>query len=99
MRAEFNNPKSALWPGQFVNVQLRVRTVTGGLVIPAQAVQRGPDGDFVYKLQSDQTVAMQPVTVAGEVGDSHVMVGNGLTEGDQVVTDEDPDPDPELAFA
>jgi membrane fusion protein, multidrug efflux system len=87
MRAEFNNPKSALWPGQFVNVQLRVRTVTGGLVIPAQAVQRGPDGDFVYKLQPDQTVAMQPVTVAGEVGDSHVMVSKGLTEGDKVVTE------------
>ncbi len=87
LRAEFNNPKSTLWPGQFVNVQLRVRTVAGGLVIPAQAVQRGPDGDFVYKLQSDQTVAMQPVTVAGEVGDSHVMVTSGLAEGDQVVTE------------
>ncbi|RDS83188.1 efflux RND transporter periplasmic adaptor subunit [Dyella psychrodurans] len=87
LRAQFNNPDSKLWQGQFVNVQLRVKTVAGGLVIPAQAVQRGPDGDFVYKLQSDQTVAMQPVTVAGEVGDSHVMVGNGLTEGDQVVTE------------
>ena len=87
LRAEFNNPKSTLWPGQFVNVQLRVRTVAGGLVIPAQAVQRGPDGDFVYKLQADQTVAMQPVTVAGEVGDSHVMVTSGLAEGDQVVTE------------
>jgi len=87
LRAEFDNPKSALWPGQFVNVQLRVRTVAGGLVIPAQAVQRGPDGDFVYKLQQDKTVAMQPVTVAGEVGDSHVMVSNGLASGDQVVTE------------
>ncbi|RDS79187.1 efflux RND transporter periplasmic adaptor subunit [Dyella monticola] len=87
LRAIFNNPKSALWPGQFVNVRLRVRTVQGGLVIPAQAVQRGPDGDFVYKLQPDQTVAMQPVKVAGEVGDSNVMVGSGLDEGDQVVTE------------
>ena len=87
LRAIFDNPKSALWPGQFVNVRLRVRTVAGGLVIPAQAVQRGPDGDFVYKLQKDQTVAMQPVKVAGEVGDSHVMVSSGLAEGDQVVTE------------
>jgi multidrug efflux system membrane fusion protein len=87
LRAIFDNPKSALWPGQFVNVRLRVRTVAGGLVIPAQAVQRGPDGDFVYKLQKDQTVAMQPVKVAGEVGDSHVMVSSGLGEGDQVVTE------------
>lgn len=87
LRAIFANPKSTLWPGQFVNVRLRVRTVAGGLVIPAQAVQRGPDGDFVYKLKSDQTVAMQPVVVAGEVGDSHVMVSKGLDEGDQVVTE------------
>jgi multidrug efflux system membrane fusion protein len=87
LRAIFDNPKSALWPGQFVNVRLRVNVVSGGLVIPAQAVQRGPDGDFVYKLQSDQTVAMQPVKVAGEVGDSHVMVSSGLGEGDQVVTE------------
>jgi membrane fusion protein, multidrug efflux system len=50
-------------------------------------VQRGPDGDFVYKLQGDQTVAMQPVAVAGEVGDSHVMISTGLNEGDQVVTE------------
>jgi multidrug efflux system membrane fusion protein len=87
LRAQFDNPKSTLWQGQFVNVQLRVRTVAGGLVIPAQAVQRGPDGDFVYKLQSDQTVAMQPVSVTGEVGDSHVMISTGLAEGDQVVTE------------
>lgn len=87
LRAIFNNPTSTLWPGQFVNVRLRVRTVQGGLVIPAQAVQRGPDGDFVYKLQQDQTVAMQPVHVAGEVGDSHVMVSSGLDDGDQVVTE------------
>jgi len=87
LRAIFANPKSALWPGQFVNVRLRVRTVAGGLVIPAQAVQRGPDGDFVYKLQADKTVAMQPVKVAGEVGDSHVMISTGLNDGDQVVTE------------
>ncbi|RUL74914.1 efflux RND transporter periplasmic adaptor subunit [Dyella choica] len=87
LRAIFANPTSALWPGQFVNVRLRVRTVAGGLVIPAQAVQRGPDGDFVYKLQQDQTVAMQPVNIAGEVGDSHVMVSTGLNDGDQVVTE------------
>ncbi|MBE1159430.1 efflux RND transporter periplasmic adaptor subunit [Dyella acidiphila] len=87
LRAQFDNPNTKLWQGQFVNVQLRVKTVSGGLVIPSQAVQRGPDGDYVYKLQSDQTVAMQPVTVAGEVGDSHVMVSKGLDDGDQVVTE------------
>ncbi|MFZ0870590.1 MAG: efflux RND transporter periplasmic adaptor subunit [Rhodanobacter sp.] len=87
LRAQFANPTSSLWPGQFVNVQLKVRTVAGGLVVPAQAVQRGPDGDYVYLVQSDQTVKMQPVKLAGEVGDSHVMISSGLSVGEQVVTE------------
>jgi multidrug efflux system membrane fusion protein len=87
LRSQFGNEKNDLWPGQFVNVRLKVRTVAGGLVIPSQAVQRGPDGDYVYQVQADSTVKMQPVKVAGEVGDSHVMIGSGLKEGDQVVTE------------
>jgi multidrug efflux system membrane fusion protein len=87
LRAVFANPTSSLWPGQFVNVQLKVRTVDGGLVVPAQAVQRGPDGDYVYLVQADQTVKMQPVKLAGEVGDSHVMISSGLSVGEQVVTE------------
>jgi membrane fusion protein, multidrug efflux system len=87
LKSEFPNVKNELWPGQFVNVQLLVSTVDGGLVIPAQAVQRGPDGDYVYQVQGDHTVKMQPVVVAGEVGDSHVMIGSGLKVGEQVVTE------------
>lgn len=87
LKSQFGNDENALWPGQFVNVQLLVSTVDGGLVIPAQAVQRGPDGDYVYQVQGDSTVKMQPVVVAGEVGDSHVMIGSGLKVGDRVVTE------------
>jgi membrane fusion protein, multidrug efflux system len=87
LKSEFPNVKNELWPGQFVNVQLLVSTVDGGLVIPAQAVQRGPDGDYVYQVQGDHTVKMQPVVVAGEVGDSHVMISSGLKVGEQVVTE------------
>jgi membrane fusion protein, multidrug efflux system len=68
-------------------VRLQVRTVGGGLVIPAQAVQRGPDGDYVYLLQADNTVKMQPVQVVQEVGDSAVMIGSGLKQGERVVTE------------
>jgi multidrug efflux system membrane fusion protein len=50
-------------------------------------VQRGPDGDYVYQVQGDNTVKMQPVVVAGEVGDSHVMIGSGVKLGDLVVTE------------
>ncbi|HET6553542.1 MAG TPA: efflux RND transporter periplasmic adaptor subunit [Dyella sp.] len=87
LRSIFQNAKGDLWPGQFVNVRLKVRTVAGGLVIPAQAVQRGPDGDYVYLVQQDATVKMNPVKVAGEVGDSHVMIGSGLALNDKVVTE------------
>ncbi len=87
LKSQFPNSKNELWPGQFVNVRLLVNTVDGGLVIPAQAVQRGPDGDYVYQVQADSTVKMQPVLVAGEVGDSHVMISSGLKVGEQVVTE------------
>ena len=87
LKSEFPNAGNELWPGQFVNVQLLVKTVDGGLVIPAQAVGRGPDGDYVYQVQGDDTVKMTPVVIAGEVGDSHVMIGSGLKAGEQVVTE------------
>jgi multidrug efflux system membrane fusion protein len=87
LKSQFGNANDGLWPGQFVNVRLQVRVDDGALVIPAEAVQRGPDGDYVYQVQGDNTVKMQPVVVAGEVGDSHVMIGSGLKMGEQVVTE------------
>lgn len=87
LKSQFPNSAGELWPGQFVNVRLQVRVDDGALVIPAEAVQRGPDGDYVYQVQGDNTVKMQPVVVAGEVGDSHVMIGSGLKVGEQVVTE------------
>jgi multidrug efflux system membrane fusion protein len=87
LRSLFDNEKTQLWPGQFVNVQLKVRTVKNGLVVPAQAVQRGPDGDYVYLVQGDNTVKMQTVETASEVGDSHVMLSKGVKIGDRVVTE------------
>jgi multidrug efflux system membrane fusion protein len=87
LKSQFPNMQGELWPGQFVNVRLQVRVDDGALVIPAEAVQGGPDGDYVYQVQGDNTVKMQPVVVAGEVGDSHVMIGSGLSVGEQVVTE------------
>lgn len=87
LKAQFPNQDNALWPGQFVNVQLKVNTIDSGLVIPSQAVQRGPAGDYVYQLQGDNTVKMQPVTSGQEVGDSHVLITKGLKAGDKVVTE------------
>lgn len=87
LRAVFPNTHGELWPGEYANVRLKVRTVHDGLVIPSQAVQRGPDGDYVYLVQADKTVKMQAVTVASEVGDSHVLINKGLALNDVVVTE------------
>ena len=87
LKSEFDNQKNVLWPGQFVNVRLQTRTVQGGLVVPATAVQRGPDGSYVYVLQPDNTVAMKPIVTAGEAGDNGTLVASGIASGDRVVTE------------
>jgi multidrug efflux system membrane fusion protein len=87
MKSEFPNDKNALWPGQFVNVRMTLRTVTAGLVVPATAVQRGPEGSYVYALQADSTVAMKPVVPAGDDGDDGTLVASGVAVGDRVVTE------------
>ncbi len=87
LKAEFPNADKALWPGAFVNVRMQVRTVEDGLVVPTQAVQRGPDGDYVYLLEPGDSVKMQPVRVAGEVDASRLMIASGLSAGDKVVTE------------
>ncbi|MFC6840393.1 efflux RND transporter periplasmic adaptor subunit [Xanthomonas theicola] len=87
VRAEFPNGDNALWPGQFVNVRLTLRTLAGGVVVPTQAVQRGPDGDYVYVVQGDDTVKMQTVRQGVEVGDSQVQLAQGLKAGERVVSE------------
>jgi multidrug efflux system membrane fusion protein len=87
LKSEFQNADNALWPGQFVNVRLQVNTVTGGIVVPATAVQRGPDGSYVYMLQPDNTVAMKPITAGSDAGNNNVLVSSGVAVGDRVVTE------------
>lgn len=87
LRARFPNTDHVLWPGQFINVRLQVAVIRGGLVVPTQAVQRGPDSDYVYVVQPDNTVRMTNVTTGVEVGDTHIVVTKGLKAGDRVVTE------------
>ncbi len=87
LKAEFANPTDTLWPGQFVNVRLQLGTLHDALVVPAQAVQRGPDGDYVFAVQPDNTVKMQPVTTGGEAGASQTLISKGLSAGVRVVTE------------
>jgi membrane fusion protein, multidrug efflux system len=86
LKAEFPNAQLQLWPGGFVNVRLRVQTVKGALTIPPVAVQRGPQGTYVYLVKPDSTVERRPIAL-GHQDDATDIVTGGLAEGDQVVTD------------
>lgn len=87
LKAEFPNTDNHLWPGQFVNVRLAVRTVADGIVVPATGVQQGPEGEYAWVVQDDSTVQMQPVTTAGSVDGGEVLVADGLVAGARVVTE------------
>ncbi len=66
---------------------MQLRTIAGGVVIPTQAVLRGPDGEYVYVVQGDNTVKMQTVRSGVEVGDSQVQIAEGLKGGERVVSE------------
>jgi len=85
MKAEFPNQNLQLWPGQFVNVRLLVDTLKGVVVVPTGAVQRGPQGTFVYVVQTDSKVAVRPITVAQQ-DDTRAVISDGLKAQEQVVT-------------
>lgn len=85
LKATFVNDDKALWPGQFVNVRLLVRTEKNGIVVPANAVQRGPAGDFVYVAKED-TAEKRDVTVA-RTENGEALIAKGLNDGDKIITD------------
>ena len=64
IKGTFPNDDRRLWPGQFVNVVVRLATEAAAIVVPSLAVQTGPEGTYVYLVKADQTVEMRPVTVA-----------------------------------
>jgi membrane fusion protein, multidrug efflux system len=86
LKAVFSNEDEALWPGQFIDVRLFLTTLKGAVVVPAPAVQRGQQGDFVYVIGADQTVSLHPVTIAQRLDDI-VALSGGVAAGDRVVTD------------
>jgi len=85
LRAEFPNKDLQLWPGQFVNVRVLIDTLRQAVVVPTAAIQRGPNGAFVYVLKQDNTVTVRPVTLTQQ-DDSRAVVATGLQAGEQVVT-------------
>jgi multidrug efflux system membrane fusion protein len=85
LKAEFPNANFQLWPGQFVNVRLKVETLPHAIVIPTSAAQRGPAGTFSYVIGDDDTVTAKPITVIQQ-NETDAVIGSGLTPTDRVVT-------------
>jgi multidrug efflux system membrane fusion protein len=85
LKAEFPNANYQLWPGQFVNVRLKVETLTQALVVPTSAVQRGPIGTFSYVIGEDNVVSAKPVAVTQQ-NEHDAVIASGLSASDRVVT-------------
>ena len=86
LKATFDNQDGALWPGQFVDVALTVRSDPDAIVVPQEAVQTGQTGSFVFVVKSDDTVESRPVTVA-RTTEKGTVIAKGLSAGERVVTD------------
>jgi multidrug efflux system membrane fusion protein len=84
VKATFPNPHDALWPGEFINARVLVRTEHNALTVPSNAIQRGPNGMFTYVVKADSTVEARPLKVGDESGTLTVIM-DGLKEGEQVV--------------
>jgi multidrug efflux system membrane fusion protein len=83
---DFDNAQGQLFPGQYVNATLTLTTQPNATVVPAQAVQNGPNGQFVFVVKPDMTVENVPVTVSSMVNGLDV-IQKGLQPGNKVVTD------------
>ncbi len=86
LKAAFDNWDSALFPNQFVNVHLLVDTRKGLTIVPVPAIQRGPQGTYVYAVGQGNVVNIRPVTIAQTAGDV-AGLSSGLKPGEVIVTD------------
>ncbi|MCX5892739.1 MAG: efflux RND transporter periplasmic adaptor subunit, partial [Deltaproteobacteria bacterium] len=85
-KATYDNAQKRLWPGLFVNVVVKLTEEPNAILVPAQAIQSGQQGQFVWVVKPDLTAETRPVEVEGEMN-SEVIVKKGLKPGEQVVTD------------
>ncbi len=86
LKATFPNAGETLWPGGFVGVRLQVDTARNAVVVPPAAVQRGPQGAYVFRVEANETAKREPVTVGHEDADASIIT-QGLKPGDHVVVD------------
>lgn len=86
LKATFPNTSNELFPNQFVNARLIIEVKHDALIVPVPAVQRGPQGTFVYVVKTDQTAALRAVTV-GITQEGNASITSGLSVGEVVVVD------------
>lgn len=86
VKAVFPNADHRLWPGQFANVTVTLRTESRAIVVPTAAVQNGQQGPYVFLVKPDQTVEMRTVAIQRQAAELTI-VGDGVQPGDVVVTD------------
>ena len=86
LKATFANEDNALWPGQFVQVSLALSNQVQATVVPAQAVQAGQNGEYIFVTKSDETVEMRPVKTS-ITQEGMTVILNGVQPGENVVTD------------
>jgi membrane fusion protein, multidrug efflux system len=84
LKATFPNPDRKLWPGMFVNVRVVTQVQDNGLTVPLDAVQQGPQGQYVFVVGPDHKAAMQPVSVR-ETLNGEALIDKGLRAGETVV--------------
>jgi multidrug efflux system membrane fusion protein len=85
LKATFSNAHNTLWPGQYVNARVLVRTERNATTLPTSAVQLGPDGPFTYVVKGDSTVEVRPLKI-GAQSDAVTVVTAGLALNERVVT-------------
>lgn len=86
MKAQLANESERLSPGQFVDVSLGIETLAQAVTVPAEAIQQGPSGSYVYVVKDDQTVEMRKLTLAA-TQHGIAAIKEGLAAGETVVTD------------
>ncbi len=85
LRAQFDNVEAALWPGQFVNISLRLYEQADAITIPSTAVQTGPEGQYVYVIGPESLAEIRKVKVQRADGELTI-IADGLAKGERVVT-------------
>lgn len=84
LKALFSNRDETLWPGQYTPVRVQVAIKRNAVAVPTAAIQRGPNGLYVWVVKPDKRAAMAPID-AGPSFEAHTIVERGISEGDQIV--------------